>query len=344
MSSIDWAQGAIVGIPATVALATVALLGYMFGCRTRSAGGSNLGSVGPRELHRAARIACQLEDTIDGLRKQLAEHRNHVVRFKTKVAGASEFDPNEALAILSTEAEQVILPTLRLASQLSLAYDELRQQSQSLSNFTEGRTDPLTGLGNTPALEEQLELALADCRAGVPASVAIVSVEAPAGIHPGDNAHREFVKRVADEIEQCVRDYDYVARLGGAEFAVLMPKTTLAGARIFGARQRSRFEQHLSLAGSVGITELATSDSTQAALSRADSALYSARATGGSAQYVHTGSFIQADSGLPAKPSPAVAEKQGSELLVEAQLKVLDIEQALADSPCEEEPQTANLA
>jgi len=344
MTGFDWAQSAGVGIPATVALATVALLGYMFGRRTRSANESNLGSVGPRELHRAARIACQLEDTIDGLRKQLAEHRNHVVRFKTKVAGAAEFDPSKALAILSTEAEQVILPTLRLASQLSLAYDDLRQQSQTLSNFTEGRTDPLTGLGNTPALEEQLELALADCRAGVPGSIAIVSVDAPAGVHPGDNAHREFVKRIADEIEQCVRDNDYVARLGGAEFAVLMPKTTLAGARIFGARQRARFEQNLNLAGSVGITEFSTSDTIQAALSRADSALYSARATGGGAQYVHTGSSIQADSGLPAKSSKSAPEKPGGELLVEAQLKVLDIEQALAESECETEPQTANLA
>lgn len=315
MSGLDWAQSVVIGIPATVALACVALVGYVFGRRTRQTAGSSLGSVGPRELHRAARIARQLEDTIDQLRKQLAEHRNHVVRFKSKVGSAAEHEPKEALAILSVEAEQVILPTLRLASQLSLAYDELRQQSQSLSNFTEGRTDPVTGLGNTPALEEQLELALADRRAGVPASVAIVSVEPPTDTHPGDSAHREFVKCVASEIEQCVRENDYVARLGGAEFAVLMPKTSLAGARIFGTRQRSRLDDKLGVQGSVGLTEAGEADTTQSVLSRADSALYSARASGSGCQYLHTGNSIQADApgSVTSTPDREAADSEASQ-------------------------------
>ena len=47
-------------------------------------------------------------------------------------------------------------PTMQLAHQLSHAYDQIRQQSDALETFTQGRTDPLTGVGNGRALEQQL--------------------------------------------------------------------------------------------------------------------------------------------------------------------------------------------
>ncbi|QDU56268.1 GGDEF domain-containing protein [Aeoliella mucimassa] len=274
----DWLNGALIGLPATAGLAAVALIGYVFGRRSRQLPEGNLGSVGPRELHRAARVAKQMEDTIEQIRRQLAEHRSYVDRFKSKVNEAAEFDPRAALHMLSAESEQVILPTLRLASRLSHAYDELRQQSQVLSNFTEGRTDPVTGLGNTPALEEQLELALGDHERGkTPASIALISVEEPDDIAPGSEEHREFVKRIAAEVERCARDPDYIARLGGVEFAVLLPKTNLSGARIFGSRLRKQISESRGLLAGCGIAEALPADTPQSWLSRADSALYSAR-------------------------------------------------------------------
>ena len=46
----------------------------------------------------------------------------------------------------------MLKPTLKLASQLAAAYDEIRQQSNNLMTFTEVRTDPLTGVSNRRAL------------------------------------------------------------------------------------------------------------------------------------------------------------------------------------------------
>lgn len=304
MDFFTFAGGALVGIPATMGLAAVALLGYLFGRRGQTVVAANLAAVGPRELHRAARIARQLEDTIEEVRQQLAEHRTYVDRFRDKVDEASKFDPHSALNQLSTESEQVILPTLRLASSLSHAYDELRQQAQALSNFTEGRTDLITGLGNAPALEEQLELALGDqSRGGTPASIALVSVDAPLDATPGSDAHRDFVKQLASEIEGCVRDHDYVARLGGVEFAILLPKTSLSGARVFGTRLRKLLANNRGLQAGCGLAEAMTADTAEAWLSRADSALYSARASEGSTQYLHTGVSLQADNEPLAKPT-----------------------------------------
>ncbi len=302
MEWFDWVTGALVGIPATMGLAAVALIGYLFGRRSTQVAAPTLAAVGPRELHRAARVARQLESTVEELRKQLAEHRSYVDRFKDKVDEAVEFDRRSALHLLSNETEQVIIPTLRLASQLSVAYDELRQQSQVLANFTEGRTDPITGLGNTPALEEQLALALTDrARGAAPASLALVSVASPDDRAPGSDAHRAFVKRIACEIEECGRSSDYVARLGGVEFAVLMPKTPLTGGRVFGARLRKRLSEQCGLDVAVGIAEALPGDSSHAWLSRADSALYSARADSVGGQFVHTGEGLHADLSTPSE-------------------------------------------
>ena len=297
MNLWEWSTGVFIGLPATAGLAAVALIGYMFGRRTNQPEPTNLGMVGPRELHRAARVARQLEDTIDELRQQLAEHRTYIERFRNRIDGAAEYDPRSALSMLSSESERVILPTLRLASRLSNAYDQLRQQSQILSNFTEGRTDPVTGLGNTPALEEQLELALCDFNQGGPsASVALISVEEPIDVAPGSEEHREFVKRIANEIEYCARDHDYIARLGGVEFAIMLPKTPLGGARVFGSRLRNQLVANRGLIAGCGIAESLPGDTPQAWLSRADSALYSARAAGNGAQYLHTGETLQMDN------------------------------------------------
>lgn len=303
MEMLDWATGALVGIPATMGLACVALVGYVFGRRTRKQPEAPTSSSVPRELHKAARVARQLEDTIEQLRQQVAEHRAHVHHFKTAIDDATGRDAREALDILASESELVIMPTLRLASRLSHAYDQLRQQSQTLSNFTEGRTDPVTGMGNTPALEEQMELLLGDrVHGGQPAGLALISVAPPSDATPGGDFHRDFVRRVATEIERCVRAPDYIARLGGSEFAVLMPQTSLAGARVFGTRLRQQLADKRGMVAGCGIAEAMDNDTAQSWLARADSALYSARAEGAGGQYLHTGEFLQADN-QPLAPS-----------------------------------------
>lgn len=312
MNGMDWSwierlgAGGF-GLPESVALAAVAAIGYLFGRRSWSAPAATLNAVGPRQLHRAARIARQLEDMIDTLRASIVEHRRHVVEFRTKIGTASALPDHQILAMLSDEAENVILPTLRLANQLSHAYDELRQQSQLLANFTEGRTDPLTGLGNMQALREQLELVLSDrTHGGAVASIALVSVELPAEAAIAGDTQRHLIRRLAAEVERCIRETDYVARLQGAEFAVLLPRTPLAGARVFGSRLRECLLERLELAASCGLAETRPDDTPQAVLSRADSALYSARAAGQGTQFLHTGRGIQADG-----PRELVAVGQG---------------------------------
>ncbi len=134
-------------------------------------------------------------------------------------------------------------PTMQLAHQLSNAYDQIRQQSDALETFTQGRTDPLTGVGNGRALEQQLRILLNGAYKGNPAfAVALVGLDRAANEGRPKNV---VLPKLASAIRTCMRDSDFVARYGDDEFVVVMPQTSLVGARVFANRVRRRVFEEL---------------------------------------------------------------------------------------------------
>ena len=102
-----------------------------------------------------------------------------------------------------------------------------------------------------------------------------------------------MLPKLASVIRTCMRDTDFVARYGDDEFVVVMPQTSLAGARVFGDRLRKRVAEDLSASVCCGLTEVQAGDDARSLLARADSALYSAKAAGPNRLFVHTGSHIR---------------------------------------------------
>ena len=285
-----------VGLPETAALAAVALIGYLFGHRTRKGRLADLDAQRQRELDRAADIARQLETIAHALRQDLAGHHSQLTRFKRRLSDAQDGGDSESWKSLCAEADLILAPTLQLAQHLSLAYDSIRQQSDALETFTQGRSDPLTGVGNGRALCEKVEALLASARRnGAVFSVALVSLDRT----PGDRADQQQptkkskLPELARLIESCLRDSDFVARYGEEEFAVVMPQTKLAGAGVFGQRVRQLVAERMSATVGCGIAEYLAGDGEKSLLARADSALYSAKAAGPNRQFVHTGRQIR---------------------------------------------------
>ena len=160
-------------IPLPVALAVIAVLGYLTG-RTSRAQALNEADKARRELRRAKSVAKELEQIAEGVRKQLSSHHMSVARFKDRVTELSGQEKETAWTELCREAEQILKPTLRLAEQISRAYDEIRQQTNHLMSFTEVRTDPLTRVSNRRGLDESLESMFAHLdRYGQPFSLAL---------------------------------------------------------------------------------------------------------------------------------------------------------------------------
>jgi diguanylate cyclase (GGDEF)-like protein len=165
-----------------------------------------------------------------------------------------------------------------------------------LETFTQGRTDPLTGVGNGRALEQQLDVLLtAAARGNLGFAVALVSLDRDASTPEGRSLTSVLpvLPKLAGVIRTCMRDTDFVARYGDDEFVVIMPQTTLIGASIFGDRLRKRVADELQTSVCGGLAEALPTDAARTLLARADSALYSAKAAGPNRLFVHTGSFIR---------------------------------------------------
>ncbi len=154
------------------------------------------------------------------------------------------------------------------------------------------RVDSLTGVGNRLALNEAAGRLIAQAsRWRRPLSVLMIdadhfkSVNDRFGHGGGDKVLRDLV----DSIRAALRTDDVIGRVGGEEFAVLMPDTGAAGAEALAERIRSTVEctplvvdgHILRLTVSIGAAVARPDErDAQRVLQRADAALYAAKRAG----------------------------------------------------------------
>jgi len=174
-----------------------------------------------------------------------------------------------------------------LGNLLGSSFDEVRR----LSN-----TDPLTGLFNRRHFGRRLsEEAKRAQRYGHAASVLCVDIDRLKAINDdfGHKAGDGALVAVGRALLDNVRTIDVVARIGGDEFAVLMPETSVAQASALSQRVLTEvaWQGDLRASGltiSIGIAELnsATDVEPDDLLVAADDALYRAKAAGGGEGHV----------------------------------------------------------
>ena len=147
-------------------------------------------------------------------------------------------------------------------------------------------------------------LLAAAARGGAEFAVALVSLDRDGTTAEGRSLASvlPMLPRLASVIRACMRDTDFVARYGDDEFVVVMPQTSLAGARVFSDRLRRRATADLTTSVCCGLTEVQASDDARSLLARADSALYSAKAAGPNRSFVHTGTHIREQQSAVSAP------------------------------------------
>ena len=138
-------------------------------------------------------------------------------------------------------------------------------------------TDPLTGLLNRRAFEERAARELARARrTGESFAALLIDVDHFTQINDRDGhaAGDEALVALAAELSDELREIDTVARIGGDEFAVLLPATGATGARATAERLRERCAIPISIGPAVyGIDGLTADELARAA----DAALYDAK-------------------------------------------------------------------
>jgi diguanylate cyclase (GGDEF)-like protein len=149
----------------------------------------------------------------------------------------------------------------------------------------------LTGLANRRAFFEAAEIEL-DRAAHTPRSLALIVFDADHFKHVNDRYGHPAGDRVLCDLAHALRDtfraVDTVARLGGEEFAVLLPSTGVEQALLVADRLRAQVATRLVAAEgaeiaytvSAGVAVLDGTGSIDALIKRADEALYHAKAQG----------------------------------------------------------------
>ncbi|MCP2332411.1 MULTISPECIES: GGDEF domain-containing protein [Actinoalloteichus] len=148
--------------------------------------------------------------------------------------------------------------------------------------------DPLTGLANRRALDEELDSLIRTPQA-YPLAVALCDLDGFKGVNDRcSHAEGDDVLRVvASTLRDALRADDTVARYGGDEFVVLLPGSTLEEAEIAlnrAVRAVAALPHDLSRGVTLSIGVVATGDQESGGqvLARADSAMYQAKRGGGS--------------------------------------------------------------
>jgi diguanylate cyclase len=169
-----------------------------------------------------------------------------------------------------------------LKNKLSVMQAELDGKDQEVQTLvSESRTDALTGLPNRRCFNENIEQRTKELgRYGGELSFVILDVDHFKRFNDtyGHLLGDEVLRKVAQVMQATVRDSDIPVRLGGEEFAVLMPAVGLLEAGRGAERLRQAIEQcrveydgqSLQVTASFGVTQVAAGDHAETVVERAE--------------------------------------------------------------------------
>jgi len=270
---------------------------------------------GTRERQRAlreerSRARDSLKSLIHQMLAELGELGQHTDRFQNSVGRyAAVIEKADSLESLTGVVREMVEESRSVQSlvkqtqdRLSLEHDrasslsqkvaELEGELQRLSN--EVQTDQLTQIANRRGLLAAFatEQAKAERESGDNALIALALLDIDnfkrlndtLGHGAGDVA----LKSLAERVSQHLRPGDLVARYGGEEFVLMLPSTPVAEAQAVLQRLQRALSASLFMhegkdvfvTFSAGVTLYRPGETLEAALDRADVALYEAKHTG----------------------------------------------------------------
>lgn len=215
-------------------------------------------------------------------------------------------DARQNLVKLNMEYERVVRRLEQVIQEKEDLARKLADANAELSKLA--GTDSLTELSNRRAFDDALRRDMARAqRYGEPISVLLMDIDHFKRIndtfgHPGGDRVLQYLGAL---LRNCLRAGDVAARYGGEEFALILPKTTQAGALTLAERLRRGIaamevpfgDSVIHATVSLGVAACDGSCEAQVLVERADLALYSAKQRGRN----------RVVAAAPSEPAPALA-------------------------------------
>lgn len=265
---------------------------------------------GNRQQNRVEQAGNQIQQAIDDVSNAVVTAKNNAqdysqnlkeVQEKIQVKDSLE-DTKPLLDGMLQETEKMISCNEHLEEMLNcsrLVMEDMRRDLEIARR--EALTDPLTGLSNRKAFDQEIRRLMAlsnDETEDHTFSMILMDIDHFKSFNDnfGHQIGDQVLKLVARTIKDSVKGRDIVVRFGGEEFVVLLPETNIMGGEKIAEILRQEVEKKevinkatgkrlAKITLSAGVSQYFKDEDAEDLIKRADTALYSAK-NGGRNQVV----------------------------------------------------------
>lgn len=244
-------------------------------------------------------IDVELAKVLAVIKSRLAHDESYAQRLEQVQAQLGQRPSADELAaiidLIIVENQRAKQSAANAIRELSNAQATIAKLQTSLDEaVAETMKDALTGVGNRRGFDLALDEAIATAQSGSkPMTLVICDLDHFKRINDefGHAMGDQVLKLAAQALSSTVRGSDIVCRIGGEEFAIILPNTALKEALTVSERIRSKLlSQTLAVRGtnktvgtisaSFGVAERFEGNDAKRLLDRADGALYRAKSLG----------------------------------------------------------------
>ncbi len=240
-----------------------------------------------------------MTETISGIDQSTTQASN-----SSKVLGnyTEKLTESHDLHEMRNIIAEVVSETKMIAQSSTLLQKMLSETKQEVENLREelersreqATTDSLTGLLNRRAFDQELMRASDDAnQSRDPLGLLMIDIDKFKRVNDtyGHLIGDKVIRFIAKQLSNNLKGKDIVARIGGEEYAILLPNTQLDNARILAESIRTTIERSRlkrtdtsqpigGITVSIGVTSFKHGEVTDDFIQRADQALYQSKNNG----------------------------------------------------------------